>query len=62
MASDNQVQLLAFSYGLATKPGETVTTNRSRGKGRSLAPQNQLLWADGASQPWSVAHLGAGKL
>ena len=39
IASDNQVQLLAFPCGLATKPGETVSTNRRRGEGGPLAPQ-----------------------
>ncbi|KAK3871116.1 hypothetical protein Pcinc_023762 [Petrolisthes cinctipes] len=40
-ASDNQVQLLAFSCGLATKPSGTVSTNRRRGE----------RWNSGASKP-----------
>lgn len=52
-ASDNQIQLLAFAGGLATKPGGTVPTNR-RVKGG--------LRADEARQPWMATHLGEEKL
>ena len=36
-ASDNQVQLLAFTCGLATKPGGTVPLTREGAKGGPLA-------------------------
>lgn len=38
VAFDNRIQLLAFTCGLATEPGGTVSTDRRRGKGGPLAP------------------------
>lgn len=39
----------------------TTSSDRRRGEGGSLAPQNQLLWAGGAHQPGKAVHLGEGK-
>ena len=52
MASDNQVQLLACSSGLVSKPGGTASTDRRRGEGGYPALQNQSLRADGGSSTW----------
>ena len=61
-ASDNQVQLLAFSSGLVSMSGGTVILITGEGaKGGTLAPENQILRADEARHPWKVAHLREGK-
>ena len=52
IASENQVQLLAFPCGLATIPSGTVSTNRRRGKKR----------ATGASKPDASSRWGSSTL
>ena len=61
IASDNQAQLLVFTYNLVSKPSKTVTIDRRRGESKLLAPKNQLLRVDGTRQPGKVIHLD-GKL
>lgn len=57
-ASNSQVQILAFSCGLVSKPGRTISTDRKRGERPLTLVDNPRLFQKLLSNPRLLGYTG----